>query len=256
MALHVILSPAKSLDFEFDASDKNCSSPEFEDKVEYLVGKLKKLSAKQLSKLMHISPALGELNQERYQSFKFPFSSNNAKPALLAFRGNVYQGIKAQSFNQNDLDFAQNNISILSGLYGLLKPLDLMQPYRLEMGTKFAVTPKQSNLYKFWNDQITNHLNSQLGEEKTLINLASNEYFKAVNTKLLKKPFITCQFKDAKNGEFKTIMTFAKLARGYMTNYIVKNSISSVEDLKGFDQEGYCFNTRFSSETEFVFTRG
>ncbi len=250
-----VLSPAKSLNFDDQTLVDKHSQIAFPNKTEQLVNKLKKLSAKKLGELMKLSPALSDLNYERYQEFSKEFNNDNAKQAILAFTGAVYQGIKADGFDKKDFDFAQEHVRILSGLYGVLKPLDLIQPYRLEMGTKLPVSAKQKNLYAFWKETTTQYLNDELKGD-VLINLASNEYFKSIDIKSLNSDVLTLNFKDNKNGVYKTIMTYAKTARGYMTNYIVKNKINAVEDLRGFDYEGYVFNNDLSSDLDWTFTRG
>lgn len=255
--MKVLLSPAKSLDFENAPSPADYTQPVFLQESERLIGKLQKLSSKKIGKLMSISPQLSDLNYRRFQDWKLPFNENNSRQALYVFTGDVYRGLNAKDFTKKEVNFAQDSLRILSGLYGLLKPKDLMQPYRLEMGCGFKVTPKVNNLYKFWNTSITEELNQELAKDNgVLVNLASNEYFKAVDVKKLKGQLITCTFKDNKNGEYKAIMTFAKLARGYMARYIIQNQVKEVEDLKKFNAEGYSFNARFSTDDEFVFTRG
>ncbi len=251
----VLLSPAKSLDFETEPHVSKHTQPQFLEESEYLVNKLKKLSAKKIGDLMKISPALSDLNHQRYQEWSVPFTPKNAKQASLCFTGDVYRGWEATSMSEKDLDFAQDHVRILSGLYGILKPLDLIQPYRLEMGTKFEVTPKVKNLYSFWQQKLTNQLNKE-AEGSVVLNLASNEYFKSIKAKDVESPVINAVFKDFKNGEYKTIMTFAKLARGYMTRYVVQNRITDIEDIKGFDMEGYGYNAKLSTDTDWVFTRG
>ncbi|NND77825.1 MAG: peroxide stress protein YaaA [Flavobacteriales bacterium] len=253
----IVLSPAKRLDFDSVPRIKDFTVPEHLDDSEYLIGKLKKLSARQLEKLMSVSSDIANLNEERYKAWNLPFNLKNAKQAVFAFKGDVYVGLDAENYNKKDLEFAQKHIRILSGLYGVLRPLDLMQAYRLEMGTQLKVTPKKNNLYKFWDDRITKGIaNAMEGiGSDDLINLASAEYFKSIKTKLLNKNIITPVFKDYKNGEFKVIQFLAKKARGYMTSYIVKNKIEKTEDIKGFDSEGYGFNARLSEGNNWVFTR-
>lgn len=252
--MKIVISPAKSLNFESKAPTQEFSQPKFLKEADRLNKILKKKSARSLSKLMSISPALGQLNYERNQNWKIPFDLNNAKQAVYAFSGEVYRGLDVNSLPMEDLGFLQENLRILSGQYGILKPLDLMQPYRLEMGTKLKVGVKP-NLYKFWGDQITKALNSELEEGELFVNLASNEYFKVLQPKDLKVPVITPVFKDYKNGEYKIIMTFAKLARGLMLRYIVDHKITTLEGLKGFDYNGYGFDENLSTDTELVFTR-
>src|SRR5690606_12202574 len=213
-----------------------------------------KKSPKVLSKLMDISGSLAELNWERNQEWSLPFTVHNARPAVYAFSGDVYRGLDAYTISQDKIDKLQDSVRILSGLYGVLKPLDLIQPYRLEMGTKFTVG-KNKNLYEFWKKKVTKAINDELIKNELFVNLASNEYFKVIDTKSLKVPVITPVFKDFKNGQYKTIMTFAKLARGYMARYIIDNNIDSLNGLKGFNYEGYSFSEQMSKENELVFIR-
>lgn len=252
--MKIVISPAKSLDFDSKAPTLEFTQSIFLEKAEKLSSALKKKSAKKLSELMKISPALGQLNYERNQNWALPFSLDNAKQAVFAFTGEVYRGLDAKTISSDKIDFLQNSLRIISGQYGVLKPLDLMQPYRLEMGTKLKVGRKD-NLYQFWGSDITEALNEELEENELFINLASNEYFKAIKPKELKVPVITPVFKDFKNGQYKTIMTFAKLARGLMVRYIVDNNVTSIEELKGFNTNGYRFDANLSTETELVFTR-
>lgn len=249
----VLLSPAKTLDFESDIPNLEVSTPAFLDEAEYLNEKLRKLSTRQLGKLMNISSGLSDLNYERNQGFSIPFNEENARPAIFAFKGDVYTGLSVEELDQKDILYAQKHLRILSGLYGLLRPLDLMQAYRLEMGTKMKVTQKKDNLYKFWDKKITKAIN-EVGED-LIINLASNEYFKAVKPKFLEGKVISPRFLDSKGGEYKMISFFAKKARGLMTRYIVQNRIEDIEDLKGFDLEGYTYNERLSEKMEPTFTR-
>ncbi len=252
--MKIILSPAKSLDFEVKAPVENYTQPVFLEQSQKLNNALKKKSAKQISKLMSVSNALGQLNFQRNQEWNLPFTLDNSKQAIYAFRGDVFRGFDVDTLPTTKLDQLQDKLRILSGQYGLLKPLDLMQAYRLEMGTKLKIGRKD-NLYQFWDTTITDALNAELIEGEPFINLASTEYFKVIKPKLLKVPLITPVFKDFKNGEYKTIMTYAKLARGYMLRYIIDNDIETVEDLKGFTTEGYGFDANMSTETELVFTR-
>ena len=252
--MKIILSPAKSLEFETKATTSKYTQPVFLEQAQKLNGVLKKRSAKQISKLMSVSDALGQLNFQRNQDWNVPFTIENSKQAIYAFRGDVFRGFDIDSLPDNKLDQLQDKLRILSGQYGLLKPLDLMQAYRLEMGTKLKIGRK-NNLYQFWDTTITDALNNELKDDEPLINLASKEYFKVIQTKILKTPMITPVFKDFKNGEYKTIMTFAKLARGYMLRYIIDHDIETVEGLKGFTTQGYGFDANMSTETELVFTR-
>lgn len=253
----IVISPAKSLDFENDPCTNQFTQSDFLEHSEELMQTLRQKSKEELSKLMSISAKLADLNYDRNQNWQGPFDLKNAKQAVLAFKGDVYVGLAAETYTQADFDYAQQHLRILSGLYGLLRPLDLIQPYRLEMGTRMENT-RGKNLYQFWDDRITNTLNDLMEnhEEKVLVNLASNEYFKAVKSKQLNVPVITPVFKDFKNGKYKVISFLAKKARGWMTSYIIKNRLEQVEDIKGFDVEGYTYNKELSSEQEWVFTRG
>jgi len=252
--MKIIISPAKSLNFETKAPTEEFSQPIFLAQAERLSKILKKKSARSLSKLMSISPALGQLNYERNQNWELPFTKENSKQAVYAFTGEVYRGLDVNSLPLEDLTFLQEHLRILSGQYGILKPLDLIQPYRLEMGSKLKVGVKP-NLYKFWGDQITKTLNAELKEGELFVNLASNEYFKVLQAKDLKVPVITPIFKDFKNGEYKVIMTFAKLARGMMVRYMIDHKVTDLEGMKGFNYNGYGFDANLSNEKELVFTR-
>ena len=252
--MKIIISPAKSLDFETPVATNLYTQPQFlEDSVK-LNKKLKTLSRKKIGDFMSISKDLAELNYERNQNWSFPFTPENAKQAIFAFTGEVFRGIDVTTLEEEKLPILQDRLRILSGLYGLSKPLDLIQAYRLEMGKKLKVG-KTENLYKFWGDKIADILNAELADDELFVNLASSEYFKAVNQKVLKVPMITPVFKDFKNGEYKTIMTFAKKARGLMVRYIIDNDVTTVAALKGFDIDGYGFAESMSTETELFFTR-
>ncbi len=248
-----LLSPAKSLDFAPADQTDQLSPLLFPEQADYLVGKLKKFSAGKIGKMMHISQNLAEMNYERYQKWNVGGIGNEQKQALLAFTGDVYRGMSAVDFGDKELTYAQQHVLMLSGLYGLLRPLDLMQPYRLEMGTKWEITKKFKNLYTYWADTIVDYLNENANG--VLINLASTEYFKAVDTKRFKGEIITCQFMDLKGDKYKAVMTWAKLARGMMARYMIQNQIKNPADLKGFDGGGYAFNKELSSDNEWVFTR-
>lgn len=252
--MKIIISPAKSLDFETPANVKEFTQPRFLEQSEKLNKKLKTISRKKLSELMKISDDLASLNYERNQTWSLPFNSENSKQAIYSFTGEVFRGIDVTTLDESKVPVLQEKLRILSGLYGLLKPLDLIQPYRLEMGTKLKVGRKD-NLYQFWGNDLVDSLNSELDDNELLINLASTEYFKALPKKALKVPMITPVFKDFKNGQYKTIMTFAKKARGLMVRYIIENDIETLEQLKGFDTDGYRFTEEMSSENELVFTR-
>ena len=251
-----VISPAKTLDFcQQDLTDKH-STPDFLSDSKALVSQLKKLSKEEVGELMGISPKLAELNAERFQSWKQPFTVANAKQSLLAFKGDVYTDIETDEFSAEDFDFAQDHLRILSGLYGVLRPLDLMQPYRLEMGTKLE-NKRGRNLYDFWGAKITTALNSALAASGTnvLVNLASNEYFGSVIPDKLDAQIITPIFKDTKNGKVKIISFFAKRARGMMANYIIRKRITDPTKLKRFRVAGYKFDKDLSSDNEYTFVR-
>jgi cytoplasmic iron level regulating protein YaaA (DUF328/UPF0246 family) len=248
----LVISPAKTLDYSHPEYSAH-TQPDFTSEVKDLVGVLRKKSAAQISKLMHLSEALATLNAERYQTFTDTFSPDNSKQALLAFKGEVYAKMEADQFTAEELEFAQQHLRILSGLYGLLKPLDLMQPYRLEMGTKLK-TKKGNSLYDYWGTKISKALNAA-GEGRTLVNLASQEYFKAVDKKTLKLPAITIHFKEHKEGSYQVVGFFAKQARGLMARFAIQNRITDPEQLKTFNEEGYEFAERLSSAQDWVFVR-
>ncbi|WP_067149576.1 peroxide stress protein YaaA [Pseudotamlana agarivorans] len=252
--MKLVISPAKSLDFESELPTSQHTEARFLKQSERLNKLLKKKSAKSLSKLMSISDALGQLNYERNQAWELPFTTDNARPAVYAFNGDVYRGLDAYTIPEDKIETLNNTVRILSGLYGVLKPTDLIQPYRLEMGTKFPVGTKK-NLYEFWKKDITKALNEELEDDELFLNLASNEYFKAVDTKALKVPVVTANFKDFKNGEYKMISFFAKAARGLMARYVVDTNAKTIDDLKGFNYEGYSYSEPMSKENDLVFIR-
>lgn len=256
--MFILLSPAKSLDYDSPISLKNYTIPHFEKEAQKLAVALKKFSTPDLEKLMAISKKLAELNAERFKNFAPKFDLKNSKQALLVFDGDVYQGIAKEKYSAKDFDFAQKNLRILSGLYGLLKPLDLMQPYRLEMGTdfkKFKFLAK--NLYEFWGDKISKQLDKDCKEAgaKHIINLASEEYFSAVNPKKISAKIINVVFKENKNGVYKIVGINAKKARGLMTNFVIQEKISDPQALKKFTLENYRFEKSMSDESNFVFVR-
>lgn len=250
--MHILLSPAKTLNMDAIPSDHKISEFPFGKEATLLIKDLKKLKSIEVQSLMNVSATIAELNTDRFNKWSLPFSLENAKPAIHAFKGDVYTGMDASSLTEDELNFAQESLSILSGLYGLLRPFDLMQAYRLEMGTKFA-TKRGKNLYEFWGDKITEEINTR--EKDTLLNLASNEYFKAVNKKTLRANLITPVFKDEKKGVLKVISFFAKKARGMMARYIIQNHITNVDEIKNFNLGGYAFNQSLSTDKEWVFTR-
>lgn len=251
-----IISPAKALNFLHSAQIES-TEPVFSDKADKLAQKLKKKSPGSIKKLFHVSEDLAQLNYDRFQNWDLERASETGKSALHAFNGHVYQKIDVDSLSKDDLEYANQHLRILSGMYGLLKPTDLILPHRLEMGTKWPVTKK--NLYGYWSKLVTKELNKTLEslESKTIINLASNEYFKVIDKKLLKASIINIDFKEHReNGKYATISIFAKQARGSMCRFAFTNKISSPEELKAFDRDGYTFNWEMSSEKQFVFTRG
>ncbi|HXJ98253.1 MAG TPA: peroxide stress protein YaaA [Gelidibacter sp.] len=252
--MKLVISPAKSLDFETALPTDLTTQPQFLKQSEHLNKVLKKKSAKALSELMKISKDLGQLNYERNQDWQLPFTSANARPAIYAFNGDVYRGLDAYTIPETNIESLQNTVRILSGLYGVLKPLDLMQPYRLEMGTKLNIG-KNKNLYEFWKTDITKALNAELNDNELFLNLASVEYFKAIDTKALKVPVVNVDFKELKNGTYKTIGIYAKLARGLMTRYIIDNNATTLDHIKAFDIENYRFHEQLSEENNLVFTR-
>lgn len=252
--MKIVLSPAKSLDFETTTTTQQYSEGIFLSDAEKLSNVLKKKSPKKLAELMNISLKLGELNWQRNQNWQLPFNLKNARQAVYAFKGDVYIGLDAYTIPPEKITQLQNKVRILSGQYGLLKPLDLIQPYRLEMGTKLKIRRK-NNLYEYWGTKITDALNEELLEDELFINLASAEYFKVIKPKLLKVPVITPVFKDYKNGQLKMIGFFAKKARGLMVRYIIDNNIETIEGLKKFNYEGYAFDANLSTKKELVFTR-
>ena len=251
-----VVSPAKTLDFETQPCTELFTEPSFLKDSSELVKRLRKLSEDRLGELMGISPKLAGLNYARFQEWTTPFNTQNARPALLAFKGDVYAGLQAQTFSDDQFLYAQDHLRILSGLYGLLRPLDLIQPYRLEMGTSLD-TIRGKNLYEFWGDRITEVLSKDLQADDSgiLINLASNEYFNAIQPARLDTRIVTPVFKDEKNGNFKIISFFAKKARGLMSRYIIETQPKTPEDLRYFDSEGYAYNAKESSEDMIVFSR-
>lgn len=253
--MKIVISPAKSLDFESDLPTRRATQPHFLETTEKINRKLARKSKKELSELMSISDKLAELNHTRYQEFTQEHDPSNARPAVYAFAGDVYVGLDAYTIETEKLDKLQDSLRILSGFYGILRPLDLIQPYRLEMGTDLAVGRKK-NLYEVWQTLVTDRLNEELEDQELFVNLASNEYFKAIDTKRLKVPVITPVFKDLKNGKLKIISFFAKKARGAMVRYIIDENITDLEGLKGFNTDGYQFSdTESVKENELVFTR-
>ncbi len=256
-AMLIVISPAKTLDFETPSISSITSEIAFAPQAQTLIEQLRTMSAADIAKMMGISDKLAQLNFERFHTWNLPFTAENAKQALLAFKGDVYTGIDADTFSEKDFAAAQKQLRILSGLYGVLKPMDLIQPYRLEMGKKLT-TSKGSTLYDFWGSTITDKINEDLKTEnhQYLINLASNEYFKAIKKKKLQAEIISPVFKDFKNGTYKIISFYAKKARGLMTRFIIQNKITNPEELLAFESDGYYYNAELSKPNQPVFTRG
>jgi len=253
----IVISPAKKLDFDSLPQTDDFSMPDCLDDASELIDTLRPYSVKQLEKLMHLSSNLAQLNHDRYKGWSLPFNPQNAKQAILTFKGDVYAGINIESFSDEDLSFTQDHLRILSGLYGLLRPLDLMQPYRLEMGTRLE-NERGKNLYEFWGSRITQLINQQLKDSgtDTLVNLASNEYFKSVKIKELDGQIITPVFKEKRDdGSYKIIGIYAKKARGMMSAFILKNKLEDVEQIKEFSEAGYVYNPDLSNKTDWVFSR-
>lgn len=252
----ILLSPSKTLDMDSKVTCKNTTTPALLDHSKTLVSIARKLSSKDIQKLMGVSEKIARLNEERFAKFRTPFTTDNAKPAIYTFKGDVYDGLNSESLSTKDIRYAQSHLRILSGLYGLLKPLDLMQAYRLEMGIKLA-NPKGKNLYEFWGEIITEQINEALDTSKSefVVNLASNEYYSAVKPKSLIKPVITPVFKEKKGTEYKVIGIHAKKARGRMAAFMLQHQIHTPDAIKTYTQDGYCFNPAQSDEKSFVFTR-
>lgn len=252
-----VLSPAKTLDFETPSHVTTATQPDYLDRSRELIDILRDYSPQALSQLMGISDKLAGLNVARFEQWQTPFDTNNAKQAILAFQGDVYTGLEAERWPEKDLEWAQSHLRILSGLYGMLRPLDLMQPYRLEMGTRLENSAGR-DLYAFWRERLTQDLDQAVrdsGGDRVLINLASNEYFGAIDRKRLESDVVTPVFKDAKNGQYKVISFYAKKARGMMSAWMVQNRLDSRDDLKAFDLGGYRFNAELSNHDSWVFTR-
>ena len=252
--MKILISPAKSLDLNSDFGNFECSIPKFLNKTSEINEVLKEKSVSELKNIQGISEKLADLNWNRNNEFNKEHSSKNSRPAIFTFDGDVYNGIDSKTLNSEDINQLQKSLIILSGLYGALKPLDLIQPYRLEMGTKLSFD-NNKNLYDYWREKITNQLNSELSENEPVLNLASNEYFKALDTKVIKSDVYTANFKQFKNGSYKTIAIFSKRARGMMTRYIIENNINEISSLKLFNLDGYFYNEDLSSAKDLVFCR-
>ena len=253
--MKIVISPAKSLDLDSALPTQHTTESLFLKQSEQLNAKLRLQKPSDLSSLMHISEKLADLNWQRNQVWKTPFTKENARPAVFMFSGDVYAGLDAYNLSKSNIDAMQDKLRILSGLYGILKPLDLIQPYRLEMGTKFGANGAK-NLYEFWKETITTHLNSELSDNEIFVNLASNEYFKAVDVKTLKVPVIAPVFKDWKNDKLKIISFYAKKARGTMSRYLIENNVETLEGIKSFNVDGYAFSEEYTTKAnEPVFIR-
>jgi cytoplasmic iron level regulating protein YaaA (DUF328/UPF0246 family) len=250
-----LLSPAKLIDDQTHYPNLNCSEAAFQNEAKQLVSKLKKLQPIELSELMDMSSALSEETAVRFKQWKLPFTHQNAHPAILMFKGEVYRGLQASELHRNQLEFAQNHVRILSGLYGVLRPLDLVMPYRLMMGTPFVYDQKTPNLYAFWKEKITQNLQDSLNKNGVILNLASQEYFKCIDTASLQRRIIQCDFKEKKNNKFVTVNTYTKHARGLMARFIIDHQIKNPEDILAFDTDRYTFNKKLSDTNHFVFTR-
>lgn len=251
-----LISPAKTLDYETALPTDTYTQPRLLEQSQQLIDACRKLSATEIASLMTVSEKIANLNVERFRDWNEEFDFSNARQALFAFKGDVYTGLDAYHLKDQDIDFAQQHLRMLSGLYGLLRPLDLMMPYRLEMGTKLK-NSRGNNLYEFWGSIITDQINQDLAEidAKVLVNLASDEYYKSVNEKKIQAEIIKPVFLDQKNGKYKVISFYAKKARGLMARYLIENKLSQVEQLKAFDSEGYYFDAESSSDKELVFKR-
>ena len=252
----ITLSPSKGQDFDTPSPSKTHSKPGSLQDSELLIKQLRKIRQKDIQELMSVSENIAKLTAERYRSFKTPFTPKNAKQAIFAFKGDVYSGIDIEEYKEADLKYAQNHLRILSGLYGCLRPLDLIQPYRLEMKTKLK-NIRGDNLYQFWGDRITEELNRELVKQKepVLVNLASNEYFKSVKPKQLKGRLLNINFKETKDGKTRVVAIFAKRARGMMADYILRNRIEKAEDIKKFKDGGYRFSSALSDDSQWTFER-
>ena len=252
--MKLVISPAKSLNYTSDLPTKEFTQSCFLAEAKNINNILRHKSPRELCALMSISDHLGELNYQRNQKWHLPFSFTNARQAIYAFNGDVYKGIDPYTISEDKINLLQKTVRIISGLYGILKPLDLVQPYRLEMGTKLSIG-RNKNLYEYWKVKVTSSINQELNEGELFLNLASNEYIKAIDTKVLKTPMITANFKQFKNGDYKTIAIFSKKARGMMARFIIDNNIDTIEGLKSFSSDGYLYSDKLSTSSNLIFTR-
>ncbi|MAD06503.1 MAG: peroxide stress protein YaaA [Gammaproteobacteria bacterium] len=251
-----ILSPAKTLDYETPLTISKSTQPDFNNESKELISTLRKFAPAEISSLMKISDNLAELNHRRYAEWQSAANTGNARPAIFAFKGDVYQGLDAQTLAARDVNFAQKHLRVLSGLHGLLRPLDLIQPYRLEMGTRLT-TRRGSNLYQFWGDKITDSINEALAQQtsKVLVNLASNEYYQVIQPERIEGRILTINFKELRDGKYRFVSFSAKKARGLMARYMIDNRIIRPNQLRQFDVDNYTFNEALSSDDEWIFTR-
>lgn len=251
-----ILSPAKTLDYETPLTINKSTQPDFNSESQELISTLREFAPAEISSLMKISDNLAELNHRRYAEWQTQADTANARPAIFAFKGDVYQGLDAQTLAARDVNFAQKHLRVLSGLHGLLRPLDLIQPYRLEMGTRLT-TRRGSNLYQFWGDKITNSINQALAQQtsKVLVNLASNEYYQVIQPERIEGRILTINFKELRDGKYRFVSFSAKKARGLMARYMIDKRIIRPNQLRQFDVDGYAFNEALSSDDEWIFTR-
>jgi cytoplasmic iron level regulating protein YaaA (DUF328/UPF0246 family) len=253
--LIAVISPAKLLDESSRYPELKSSEISFAVEAEYLTHELRKLKSKELGSMMDLSVKLADENVNRFQQWQLPFTPSNSIQAILMFKGDVYRGLKAEELGAKQLEWAQSHLRILSGLYGILRPLDLIQPYRLMMGTPFSPDKTTKNLYQFWGNKLTEHIKADLDPKGVLVNLASSEYFKAVNKNELDRRVVNCEFKEKKGTGYAIVSTYAKQARGKMARFIIENKITKPSDLQAFDTDGYCFNPKMSTDQDYVFTR-
>lgn len=254
--MKILISPAKSINESCDFPAVSFTTPQFAKEATSLAKKLKKMKVKQIMDLMHVSKDIAELNVHRYKNWHLSEEpTEDVRPAGFLFTGEVYRGLDIASLSEKELAKAQDRLRMLSGMYGLLRPFDLMYPYRLEMGTSWKIDEKNKNLYAFWGQKLTKQLQKETEKDELIVNLASNEYAKAVQWKELKRPVISPNFKEFKNGEYKMVMVFAKHARGAMARWLIQNDIQTAEELKGYDVDGYTFDAKQSTDTEWIFVR-
>jgi cytoplasmic iron level regulating protein YaaA (DUF328/UPF0246 family) len=253
--LIAVISPAKLLDDQTHYPNLPCTQPEFTAEAKKLAALLQKMSPAELSKLMAMSSALGKETALKFDQWQLPFTHENAHPAMLMFKGEVYRGLQAEELHLKQLEFAQKHVRILSGLYGILRPLDLIMPYRLMMGTPLSIGKTHKNLYAFWSEKITTHLDQALDKKGILMDLASSEYFKSIDLKTLNRKVISCEFRQKKGNDYVVVNTYAKSARGKMTRFIIDNAITKADDCRAFDYDGYSLLDARSDDERLVFVR-